>query len=448
MFSNNKIANKATHDADLAYMRSLAAAVVQRSPRHLVRILLIMALFIASAVGWMSFAEVDVVVRGSGKVIPSQQMQVIQSLEGGVVSQIMVKEGEIVEPLQPLIKISDVAFSSSLEENRLHYLELRAKITRLRAEANGAPFEPDEEVARDAPKLLHSERSLFETNRQQMEETLHILEEQMRQHQNELLEAQAKRRQLRKSLNLMREELKLKEPLVERRLVSEVEYLQLQQREAEMEGNLEAVDLSIPRVRSTIEEGRRKIEQSRLDFRNKAKRELNETVGEASRIAEAQSALQDRVQRTTLRSPLKGTVTRLHINTVGGVIPPSTPILEIVPYEDALLVEIRIKPADIANISAGQFARLKFSAYDFAIYGSIEGEVIFLSADTVTNEEGESFFISRIKPARTFVEHQASKLPIRVGMTAEVDILTDKKTILQYLFKPIGRGLQRALREE
>ncbi len=448
MFSNNKIANKATHDADLAYMRSLAAAVVQRSPRHLVRILLIMALFIASAVGWMSFAEVDVVVRGSGKVIPSQQMQVIQSLEGGVVSQIMVKEGEIVEPLQPLIKISDIAFSSSFEENRLLYLELRAKITRLRAEANGAPFEPDEEVARDAPKLLHSERSLFETNHQQMEETLHILEEQMRQHQNELLEAQAKRRQLRKSLNLMREELKLKEPLVERRLVSEVEYLQLQQREAEMEGNLEAVDLSIPRVRSTIEEGRRKIEQSRLDFRNKAKRELNETVGEASRIAEAQSALQDRVQRTTLRSPLKGTVTRLHINTVGGVIPPSTPILEIVPYEDALLVEIRIKPADIANISAGQFARLKFSAYDFAIYGSIEGEVIFLSADTVTNEEGESFFISRIKPARTFVEHQASKLPIRVGMTAEVDILTDKKTILQYLFKPIGRGLQRALREE
>ncbi len=447
MFSRKRT-DKASHDADVAYMRSLAAAVVQHSPRNLVMILLIMTMFVASAIAWMNFAEIDVVVRGSGKVIPSQQLQVVQSLEGGVVSEIMVKEGEVVEPLQPLLKISDIAFSSSYEENRLHYLELRARIARLKAEANGIPFEPDEEVVRDAPQLLRSERSLFETHRQQMEETLQILEEQMHQHENELLEAQAKRRQLSKSLNLMREELKLKKPLVKRRLVSEVEYLQLQQREAEMEGDLEAVELSTPRVRSTIEEGRRKIAQSRLDFRNKAKRELNEIAGEASRIAETQTALQDRVQRTTLRSPLKGTVTRMHVNTVGGVIPPGTPILEIVPYEDTLLVEIRVKPADIANISVAQLARLKFSAYDFAIYGSIEGEVIFLSADTVTNEEGESFFISRIKPTRTFVEHQASKLHIRVGMTVEADILTDKKTILQYLFKPIGRGLQRALREE
>jgi len=428
-------------------MRSLSAAVVQRSPRYLVNILIIIAMAVISAIVWMSIAEIDIVVRGNGKVIPSQQLQVIQSLEGGVVSEIMVREGEVVESMQPLLKISDIAFSSSFEENRLSYLELRARIARLSAEASGAEFEPDPEVTRDAPELMLSEQSLYESNQQQLEETQQILQEQLSQYQNELLEVQGKQRQLTKSLSLMREELELKKPLVKRGLVSEVEYIQLQQRETEIEGDLEAVNLSVPRIKSTIEEARRKIEQSRLDFQNKAKRELNEATAEASRISETQHALKDRVQRTTLRSPLKGTITRLHVNTVGGVIPAGNPILEIVPFEDALLVEIHIKPADIADISVGQLARMKFSAYDFAIHGSLEGRVNFLSADTVTNEDGESFFIARIKPVRAFLGQQEGLLPIKVGMTVEADILTDKKTILQYIFKPIRRGLGRALGE-
>jgi membrane fusion protein, adhesin transport system len=434
-------------EQDLAYMRSLSAAVLQRSPRHLVAVLLIMAAFMGAALLWMGFAEVDVVVRGNGKVIPSSQLQIVQSLEGGVVSEILVSEGDVVERAQPLMKISDIAFTSSYAENRLHYLELRAKMTRLTAEAHDTPFEPDEQVAKEAPELMASERSLFETNQQQLRETLQILDEQMSQSQNELLEAQAKQRQLRKSLSLMRDEIKIKKPLMERRLVSEVEFLQLRQREAEIEGDLEAVELSIPRIESTIEEGRRKVEQGRLDFRNKAKVELNEISAEASRIAETQGALKDRVQRTTLRAPVKGTVTRLHINTIGGVVPPGNPVVEIVPYEDALLIEVHIKPSDVANLRVGLPSRLKFSAYDFAIYGSIEGEVNFLSADTVTNEEGASFYTARIKPARDFFGLESRPLPIRVGMTAEADIITNKKTILQYLFKPINRGLERALRE-
>jgi adhesin transport system membrane fusion protein len=184
-----------------------------------------------------------------------------------------------------------------------------------------------------------------------------------------------------------------------------------------------------------------------LEFRNAAKRELNEAVAEASRIRETQEALEDRVQRTTVRAPVKGTISRLHNNTIGGVIPPGGPILEIVPYEDALLIEVNIKPADIANIAVGQTARLKFSAYDFAIHGSVPGEVQFLSADTVTNEEGESYYIARIKPERDFLGLPVKPLPIRVGMTAEADIITDKKTVLEYLLKPINRGLQRALSE-
>lgn len=434
-------------DPDLAYMRSLSAAVVQRSPRYLVMILIIMTLAIVSAIVWMSIAEIDIVVRGNGKVIPSQQLQVVQSLEGGIVSEILVREGDIVDSNQPLIKISDIAFASSYEENQLQYLELRAKIARLTAEANDLPFKEDELVAKQAPDLMKSEKSLYESNLQQLEQTVQILQEQLSQNENELLEAKGRRKHLNRTLALIREEIKLKKPLLKRKLVSEIEFLKVQQQEVETEGELDAINLSLPRIESTIEEAKRKIAQGQLDFRNKAKKELNEAVGEASRIAETQSAIKDKVRRTMLRSPVKGTVTRMHVNTVGGVIPAGNPILEIVPFEDSLLVEVKIKPADIADLSVNQEARLKFSAYDFAIHGSLGGKVNFISADTITTEEGESFFVVRIRPDKPYMGAEDNPLPIGVGMTVEADILTDKKTILQYIFKPIRRGLQRSLSE-
>ena len=245
----------------------------------------------------------------------------------------------------------------------------------------------------------------------------------------------------------MRQELKIKEPLVRRRIISEVDYLQLQQREAELEGDLEGVGISIPRIRSTVEEGRRKIDQTRLEFRNKAKRELNEVMAEISRIAETQTALQDRVRRTTLRSPVKGVVKRLYANTIGGVVAPGSDILEIVPLGDSLLIEVQIKPADIAYINVGQTVRLKFTAYDFAIHGSVKGEVSFVSADTITDDEGNSYYIARVHPDKSYLGHESRPLPIKVGMASEADIITDKKTILEYLLKPIHRGLGKALRE-
>jgi adhesin transport system membrane fusion protein len=174
---------------------------------------------------------------------------------------------------------------------------------------------------------------------------------------------------------------------------------------------------------------------------------LNEVNAELSRIRETQTALQDRVKRTTLRSPVNGIVQRLHTNTIGGVISPGSSIVDIVPQEDALLVEIKINPADIAYVNVGQFARLKFSAYDFAIHGSLQGIVTFVSADTVTSEEGESYYVVRVKPNRSFMGATHGELPVRIGMTAEADIITDKKTILSYLTEPVHRGISKALRE-
>jgi len=432
---------------DHVYMQSLSAAVVQRSPRHLMLVVQLLTLVVFSAIIWMSWAKIDVVIRGAGKVVPASQVQLIQSLEGGIVSEILVREGQTVDINQSLVKISDIAFSSSFEENRLLYLELLARASRLTAEGFDQPFETNAEVSNTSPRLMASEQNLFESNRQQLKDISNILDEQVNQSKSALQEAEAKKRQLQKSLALMKKEIKIKKPLKQKGIISEVEFLQLQQREAELEGELDAVTLSIPRFQSSIEEARYKKQKELLDFRNKAKKELNEVNAEISRIKEAQTALQDRVKRTTLRSPVKGIVQRLHTNTIGGVVSPGNKVVEIVPQEDSLLIEIKIKPADIASVHVEQTARLKFSAYDFAIHGSLRGKVAFVSADTITNEEGLSYYLVRVKPEQDYLGHESSPLPIKVGMTTEADIITAKKSILSFVMDPVNRGLDKALRE-
>ena len=432
---------------DLAYMRSLSAAVVERSPKFLIITVMVIAAFFLITLLWMSWAKLDVVVRGSGKVIPARQVQQVQSLEGGVVVEILVREGDLVDAQQPLLKLSDVAFSSSFQENNLKYGELLARSSRLEAEAHGKEFQADPQFALASPVLLRSEKGLYESNQQQLKETLSIYEEQINQQQKILEEAESKARQLKKSLGLLRQEVKIKEPLMQERIISEIEFLQLQQREAEVEGELEIANISIPRLQSSIQEGRGKLEQSRLDFSNQAKRELNEVLAEISRIAQTQTALEDRVSRTTLRSPVKGVVKRLHANSIGGVVSPGGQVLEIVPLGESLLVEVHIKPADIASIDINQKTRLKFSAYDFAIHGSVSGKVTFVSADTITDEEGHSFYIVRVRPDQTYLGNERRLMPIKVGMTSEADIITAKKTILEYILKPISRGLEKALTE-
>ena len=432
---------------DMQYMRSLSAAAVHRTPRYVIAVVLVIGLFVAVAIAWMNWAKIDVVIRGAGKVSPASQVQKIQSLEGGIIEEILVIEGQTVNAGQPLIKISDVAFSSSFEENRLLYLELLARSSRLEAEAFDRKFVPNEEVGTEAPQLIRSERSLYDSNKQQLKETLGVLEERINQQQSALREAESKQKQLNKTLQLVKKEIDIKRPLKDRGIISEVEFLQLQQRENEIESEIEAARLSVPRIRSTIEEARFNRQKEKLDFQNKAKKELNEVNAEIGRIRETQTALQDRVKRTTLRSPVNGIVQQLYTNTIGGVISPGSNIVDIVPQEDSLLVELRIKPADIAYVNVGQFARLKFSAYDFAIHGSLQGIVTFVSADTITNEDGESFFLVRVKPSKSFLGVKSGELPIKIGMTAEADIITDKKTILSYLTEPVHRGIDKALRE-
>jgi len=432
---------------DLEYMKSLSSAVLEKSTVGTRLILWTIILSIAWLIFWADNAQIDEIARGSGKVIPTHKIQVVQNLEGGIVSKVFVKEGDIVKVDQPLLKLQDIRFSSSFEENNIKINELQAKLIRLDAEAHDKPFALPKKVDKKFRALLYDEESLYYSDISQLQSSLDVILSQLNQRKNELIEAKAKKRQFKRSLDLIEEEITMKEPLVKRGVVPDIDFITLKREKNDIKGNLEAVTLSIPRINSTINESKKKYEEVKKIFENKAKREFNEVKAELSRIKESLNALGDRVYRTVVRSPVAGTIKQLFVNTRGGVIKPGMDIVEIVPNEDSLLIEAKMKPSDIAFLHVGQKAIIKLTAYDFSIYGGLKGEVVHISADTITDEDGNTFYIIHVKANRDYIEHKNKKLYVKVGMVTSVDVLTGKKTVLDYLLKPILKAKNQALRE-
>jgi adhesin transport system membrane fusion protein len=443
-------AERSRMDGDLDFMSDLSAAVREQTPGGSRLVLWAVILFFIAAIFWASVAEIDEVTKGEGRVIPSRQVQVIQNLEGGILSEILVKEGDTVEPGQTILRIDDTRFASSFREGRKGYLAIKAKVARLAAEANKLPFNPPKDLAAEAPDLVERERRLFDSRVNALETNLGILQQQEDQRRQELAELKAKRGQLQRSYALVVQELGMTEPLVAEGAVSEVEVLRLKRQVNDLKGDLEATRLAIPRLESSYAEAQRKVEELELEFRNQAREELNDELAELERLEESNVALEDRVERTKVRSPVRGTVKQLMINTVGGVIQPGMDLVEIVPLEDTLLVEAKISPRDIAFLRPGQEAIVKFTAYDFAIYGGLEARLEFISADAITDEQNgreESYYQVRVRTKENHLGSAEDPLPIIPGMTTEVDILTGKKTVLTYLMKPVLRGLQSAMTE-
>jgi membrane fusion protein, adhesin transport system len=434
-------------EKDLAFMSSLSEAVLQKVPNSSRRMLWVIVIAMFWLVIWASVAEIDELTRGEGKVIPSQQLQVIQNLEGGIVSEIMVKEGDHVQKGQVLLKIDDKGFASSFGESRLRYIELKAKSLRLAAESSGQPFDNTETTNEDMKRQISYEKSLHESNQEQLKQTLQVFQEQLYQKSNELKELTSKVAQLQNGYDLVKKELDIMGPLAKKGLVSEMELLQLKRQSSSIQGDLDAARLSIPRVQSAIQEAKNKLSGAELDFQNKAKKDLNEAVAEMSRLQEVQTSLEDRVQRTLVRAPVDGTIKQLLVNTVSGVVKPGMDILEIVPTEDTLLIEAKVKPSDVAFLRLGLDAMVKFTAYDFSIYGGLKGKLVFISADTITNEKGESYYLVHIKTDKNHLGTVEKPLELMVGMTTTVDILTGKKTVLDYLLKPILKAKNNAFRE-
>lgn len=394
---------------------------------------------------WSAFAEVDEVARGDGKVIPSRQLQVLQSVDGGSVSAILAHEGDVVEKGQILLTIDPTRFESSVQENRAQYFALVAKAARLRAMSEGKPFVAPPELAKEDEALVEHERALYQARRSELEANIAIARQQLAQRNQELVELKARRDQAAQGLALTAQELAVTKPLLKSGAVSEVDLLRLQREVTRYRGDRDQASAQITRIQAAISEASRKIEEVELKMRNEAGAELSETMAKLAALSEGNVALSDRVKRASLRSPLKGTVKRLLVNTVGGVVMPGKDVVEIVPLEDTLLLEARVAPRDIAFLRPGQKAIVKFTAYDFAIYGGMDATLEQIGADTVVDEKGNAFYVVRVRTERSALGKQ--KLPIIPGMVAEVDILTGKKSVLSYLLKPVLRAKYYAFSE-
>ncbi|MFO7667187.1 MAG: HlyD family type I secretion periplasmic adaptor subunit [Desulfobacterales bacterium] len=443
--SNELFYRMPSEDIDL--VTDIRSSVMAQSPKGGRAILWAVLILTAIAIFWASVSEVEEVTRGQGKVIPASQIQVIQNLEGGILSEILVNVGDTVKKDQLLLKIDQTRFSSSVQQNRSKYLSNRAKAARLQAETSGSPFSVPREVMAEQPEIGIREQELYESRKKELQSSLEIKQQQYNQRNHELRELNSKLAELNKTYLLFQEELKLTKPLVAKGAVSEMEVLRLERQASEMQGEIEQTKQAIPRAQSRIEESQVALKELRLAFINKAKSELNEVLAQLGEDSATSIALQDRLDRTLVKSPVNGTVNRLHINTVGGVIQPGMNLIEIVPLEGTLLVEAMIKPSDIAFLRPNQDALIKFTAYDFTIFGGLKAKLEQISADSITDEKGNSFYLVRLRTDKNYLGPQNNPLPIIPGMIASVDILTGKKTVLSYLLKPVLRAKYMALRE-
>ena len=432
---------------DAQFIGDASAAVFMGANRTSHLILFSTVLFFFTALIWAALADLDEVTRGEGKVIPSNKIQVIQNLEGGILTEILVKEGEIVEKGQPLLRLDDTRFSSSYRESRARYLTLLAKASRLTAEADDKPLEMPELVRNEDRGLAENEVALYESRVSELRSNQNILKQQENQASQELKELQARKEKQTRSYVLVKQELGMSEPLVEDGAISEVEILRLRRSVNEMRGELDASRLAIPRVESMLEETKIKLKDLEISFRTQARGELNEAESELSAIEETLRSQGDRVSRTLVKSPVKGEVKQIMVTTIGGVVQPGMDLVEIVPMEGNLLVEAHVRPADIAFLRPDQDAKVKLTAYDYAIYGGLDAKLEHISADTITDENGESFYLIRVRTERDYLGTRDGSLKIMPGMTAMVDILTGEKSVLDYLLKPVLRAREKALRE-
>ena len=401
-------------------------------------------LVIILLVVWAGYAEIDEVTKGEAKVIPSTQLQVVQTVDGGVVEELLVREGQVVEAGEVLLRIDPTRFVSSLRENRAEHLALQARAARLSALSDGKPFAPSEELLREIPDSVAQERTHYESSKASLDAQISIARQQLSQRNEELREMQVARRNAVRSLELASRELAVTRPLEASGAVSEVELLRLERDVNRFRGERDQAGAQISRLRAAIREAKRKIQEVELSFRNEIRRELSEVSGKLSSLSEGSLALADRVKHAEVRAPVRGTIKRLLVNTVGGVVQPGADVVEVVPLDDALVLEAKITPRDIAFLRPGQPATVKFTAYDFAIYGGLDAQLEQIGADSVVDEEGDAFFIVRV---RTLEKSLGEGLPIIPGMVAEVDILTGKKSILDYLLKPVLRAKANALTE-
>jgi len=434
-------------EEDVDFATDVRATILSQTPQGGRMIIWSTLILLFIFLIWASFSELEEVTRGEGKVVPSSHVQIIQNLEGGIISEILVNVGDVVKKDQLLLRMDETRFSSSFEENRAKYLSNKAKSARLKAEANGTALVIPGDVLKERPEIAARERQLYESRRMEISSSSEIKRQQINQRTQEVKELETKLGELSRTYALLQKEISMIKPLVQKGAASEVEVLQLERQASQMQGDIDRIRHEIPGAESKLRESQIALNELNLNYRNKANTESNDILREVDEGASSSLALKDRLDRTSVRSPVDGIVNRVMVKTVGGVVQPGMDLVEIVPQSGNLIVEAKIKPSDIAFLRPGQKATIKFTAYDYTIYGSLKAELESVGADSITDDKGNSFFIVRLRTDKNYLGTKNHPLPIMPGMVTSIDILTGKKTVLSYLLKPVLKARYMALRE-
>ena len=421
---------------DFGFISSKSRAILLKSPTGARNLMIIIGLFFIVLLVWASLAETEEITTGQGRVIPEKKLHSLQSFEGGVISELFVNVGELVDADTPLIKIDSTQQNSDLQEIKRQLDVLNANKERLQAELKGRPLNFSPDLKKSIPKLLEKEEELYNSRTRQYLANKSYYDEKIN-------EANSTKKYTGKSLRLAKKELDAIKPLLKDRAVSEVEVLKLESSFNELKSKYASILIDIKALTSQREE-------KLLAYRNETQEELSDVIGNIKIISPSQVGAQDRVSRAIIRSPIDGIVQRIISVTVGSVVEAGEDIIEILPLEDTLLIEAKVKPTDIGFIEEGQKATVKFSAFDFTIYGGLEGELIHISPDAIVEKNGnttETFYLIKVKTNKNYLGSINKPLKIIPGMDAEVDILTGKKTILSFLLKPVLRAKYSSLRE-
>lgn len=450
-------------EEELTYVNEVDAALA-RTPAKGVRILsMAVGGFFLCMLLWSAFAAVDEVTHAEGQVISSQRTQAIQNLEGGILQAVLVREGQVVEKGTPLARLDNEMAGSYYRDAINKSLDNLAAIIRLDAELTDVPpIFPDnladgikqlvdersgEGIEEQSRSIVADQMATYKARTAQRNAELEVLISQFTQRQRDVEEQLSRKNQLERSLVIAVEQRDIAYPLMQRRNYSRVEFLSLEQKVVSLQGDIESLAASLPKSQAAAREAEQRIAFRKAELNSAITEEINKRRMELNSLRETLAAGGDRVARTELRSPVRGTVKQIYVNSVGGVVKPGESIMEVVPLDDSLMVEARVRPSDVAFLHPGQKAVVKISAYDFSIYGGLEGHLEHISADTIEDKRGDFYYLVKVRTAKTAITYHQEQLPIIPGMISTVDILTGKKTVLSYLLKPILKARQNALRE-
>lgn len=396
---------------------------------------------------WAGLSKVEEITRGQGQVVPSQEIQVVQSLEGGILQDILVREGELVKKDQVLLRLSDVQFSSEERGTEAKFLSLEAKKARLNAEANGTDFIVPASVQDKAPAIGENERALYDSRQKELKNAYAILDDRIAQAKAEISEIQAQSSRLQDNKKHLQKELTITREMVAKRAVPKLDEIRLERELSDITGQVNENAQRAKGLEAELQVAQKERESQSTKFRSQALGELGAVETEIAGLQEDLKSIGDRVYRTELRAPVDGIVNNIRLKTIGGVIEPAMKLVEIVPVDDELKIVARVLPADIAFLHPGQPVKVKITAYDPQKYGALDGTLTRIGANSVTDHEGNIFFEIDVRTEKNHMGSTENPLPITPGMVASTEVITGRRTILEYLLKPLLRARSRAFTE-